>query len=97
MPLQFLSTRLTFNPVTHDVHLSALAGDDLAEVVVSRLVVEHLAGLPDLSKDDSLTTVVLHKKELEAAATYAFEKNGEGGRIVVVKKPDLFAATALPQ
>jgi hypothetical protein len=92
MSLRFLSTRLTFDPVAHNVHLAALAGDDLAEVIVSRTVVEQLAGVPNPSKDDAITTVVLHKKELEAAAACAFEKNGTGDRKVVVEMSDLTAA-----
>jgi hypothetical protein len=93
MPFQFLPTRLTFDPMAHNVHLAAITGDDIVEVIVSRRVVEHLARATDLSKDDALTTVVRHKKELEAAAAYARSGHDTEHRVVTVRMPDLNAVT----
>jgi hypothetical protein len=93
MPFQFLSTRLTFDPTARDVHLAAIAGDDIVEVIVSRPVVEHLARAEDLSKDDAITTVVRHKKDLEAAAVHALNGHDTERRVVTVRMPDLNAVS----
>ena len=92
MPLQFLSTRLTFHPVMRTVYLMALADDDLVDVVIARPVIERLAAIADLSRDEAITTVVRHKRELEAAAAHAFENAPSGVRIITVRMPDLTAA-----
>jgi hypothetical protein len=97
MPFQFLSTRLTFDPTARNVHLAAIADDDIVEVIVSHLVVEHLARATDLTKDDAITTVVRHKKELEAATVHALNSHDAARRVVVVRMPDLNAVTGGPE
>jgi hypothetical protein len=91
MPFQFLSTRLTYDPMAQNVHLAAIADDDVLEVVVSRLVIEHLARTKVSCKDDAFTVVVQHKKELEAAAARALNSREAARRVLVVRIPDLNA------
>jgi hypothetical protein len=90
MSLQILPKRLRFNRATHGVHVVAEHDGKQVDVIISRAVIEWLRGANGLSQDESFTTVVKHREQLQRAAQIAADRRDDDHRAtVVVEMSDL--------
>jgi hypothetical protein len=99
MPLEFLHTRFQFHAPSRSVHMAAFSNGVPLKVIVTREVVEHIAGAKSLSQDESLTVVAQNLELVRIAADHAAERWRAHSPIVAVAPWDVitFAAQYPPK
>lgn len=89
MPIEFLTTRLSFQMRSRSVQLAAIYDGVLMDVIVPRAVLELIAGARRLSQDESFTAVVQNLPALRAAAARAAARRGAHVPIIAIDPADI--------
>jgi hypothetical protein len=94
MALRFLPAYIRFNRISRTVHVVGDCDGITVDVLICRAAIEHLAGVDSLDKNESITTVVRNKANLQLAAEVALVRFGAGRRAVAVELDDLLLIEA---
>jgi hypothetical protein len=89
MPIEFLTTRLSFQIRSRSVQLAAICDGVLMDIIIPRAVLELIAGAQRLSQDESFTAVVQNLTVLRAAASRAAARRGAHVPIIAIDPADI--------